>query len=40
MDGTCIETPEQKSGSEDEEPIVFTFYWDVAGNPQVGRIRC
>jgi dynein heavy chain len=35
MDGTCIETPEQRVGSEDDEPVVFTFYWDVAANPQV-----
>ncbi|GMH41526.1 hypothetical protein BSKO_09436 [Bryopsis sp. KO-2023] len=34
MNGTCIETPEQTRG-DDEEPIVFTFYWDVAANPQV-----
>ena len=38
MDGTCIETPEQRVGNEDDEPVVFTFYWDVAANPQV--IRC
>lgn len=37
MDATCIETPEQKGASEDDEPIVFTFYWDVAANPQVGN---
>jgi dynein heavy chain len=35
MDCTCIETPEQRGASEDDEPIVFTFYWDVAANPQV-----
>ncbi|KAL6757976.1 dynein heavy chain, N-terminal region 1-domain-containing protein, partial [Haematococcus lacustris] len=35
MDGTCIETPEQKGANDDDEPVVFTFYWDVAGNPQV-----
>ncbi len=36
MDGTCIETPEQRGATDDDEPIVFTFYWDVAANPQVG----
>ncbi|GLI59150.1 hypothetical protein VaNZ11_000978 [Volvox africanus] len=35
MDGTCVETPEQRGASDDDEPIVFTFYWDVAANPQV-----
>ncbi|PNH08033.1 Dynein-1-alpha heavy chain, flagellar inner arm I1 complex [Tetrabaena socialis] len=35
MDGTCIETPEQRGATDDDEPIVFTFYWDVAANPQV-----
>ncbi len=35
MDGTCVETPDQKGPSEDDEPVVFTFYWDVASNPQV-----
>lgn len=36
MDGTCIDTPEQRgAGGEDEEPIVFTYYWDVAANPLV-----
>jgi hypothetical protein len=35
MDGTCIETPEQRVRGEDEEPVVFTFYWDTAANPQV-----
>ena len=37
MDGTSIETPEQRGASEDDEPIVFTFYWDVAANPSVCR---
>nr|Q9SMH3.1 RecName: Full=Dynein-1-alpha heavy chain, flagellar inner arm I1 complex; AltName: Full=1-alpha DHC; AltName: Full=Dynein-1, subspecies f [Chlamydomonas reinhardtii]CAB56598.1 1-alpha dynein heavy chain [Chlamydomonas reinhardtii] len=35
MDGTCVETPEQRGATDDDEPIVFTFYWDVAANPQV-----
>eukprot|EP00798_Chlamydomonas_sp_ICE-L_P031817 gene31817-7021_t len=35
MDGTSIETPEQRGTSEDDEPVVFNFYWDVAANPQV-----
>jgi dynein heavy chain len=35
MDGTCVETPEQKGPNEDEEPVTFTFYWDVASNPAV-----
>lgn len=35
MDGTCMETPEQRGANEDDEPVVFTFYWDVASNPQV-----
>lgn len=38
MDGTCIETPEQKGTNEDDEPVVFTFYWDVAANPQVSFV--
>lgn len=39
MDGTCSETPEQRGPNEDDEPVVFTFYWDVAANPQVGSSR-
>jgi dynein heavy chain len=36
MDGTCVETPEVRPpGGEDEEPVIFTFYWDVAANPTV-----
>jgi len=35
MDGTCVEAPELKGASEDDEPVVYTFYWDVAGNPNV-----
>ncbi|KAK3281453.1 hypothetical protein CYMTET_10756, partial [Cymbomonas tetramitiformis] len=35
MDGTCLETPEQHVNNEDDEPVVFTFYWDVAANPAV-----
>lgn len=35
MDGSCVETPEQRGANEDDEPVVFTFYWDVAANPQV-----
>ncbi len=35
MDGTCIETPEQRGATEDDEPYVFTFYWDVSQNPHV-----
>lgn len=38
MDGTCIETPEQR-GKDEDEPVLFTFYWDVAANPQV-RTSC
>lgn len=34
MNKTCIETPEQTRG-DDEEPILFTFYSDIAANPQV-----
>ena len=36
MDGTCIETAEQKGKNDEDEPVLFTFYWDVAANPQVG----
>jgi hypothetical protein len=36
MDGTCIETPEQAGLHDEDEPVLFTFYWDVAANPQVG----
>ncbi|XP_073386148.1 dynein-1-alpha heavy chain, flagellar inner arm I1 complex isoform X3 [Physcomitrium patens] len=35
MDGTCLETPEQKIGAEDDVPYLFTFYNDVASNPQI-----
>lgn len=35
MDGTCIETPEQKLGRDDEEPLVFSFYNDIQMNPLV-----
>ena len=35
MDGTCIDAPEQKNMQDDEEPFVYTFYFDVAANPQV-----
>ena len=35
MDGTCVETPEQKGHSEDDEPMLYTFYLDVAANPTV-----
>jgi dynein heavy chain len=35
MDGTCTETPEQKGATEDDEPYVFTFYWDVSQNSEV-----
>eukprot|EP00898_Chlorokybus_atmophyticus_P006649 jgi/Chlat1/6986/Chrsp56S00523 len=34
MDGTCVETPDQRVNGEDEEPVVFTFYWDVSANSQ------
>jgi dynein heavy chain len=34
MDGTCIETAPQVV-SEDEEPVIFTFYTDISANPQV-----
>jgi dynein heavy chain len=34
MDGTCLETPEQQRGGEDEEPYTFSFYNDISGNPQ------
>ncbi|CAD7701503.1 unnamed protein product, partial [Ostreobium quekettii] len=33
MRGTCTEAPPQQT-RDDEEPYVFTFYWDVAANPQ------
>jgi dynein heavy chain len=36
MDGTCIETPPQVVG-EDEEPVIFSFYADISFNPQVLR---
>ena len=34
MHGTCIET-EPKVVSEDEEPIVFTFYNDISSSPHI-----
>lgn len=38
MDGTCVETPEQRVGGEDEEPFIYNFYWDVQVNPIIVRI--
>ncbi|EFJ08822.1 hypothetical protein SELMODRAFT_131043 [Selaginella moellendorffii] len=35
MDGTCLETPEQRVGSEDAEPFIFSFYSDVSLNPKI-----
>lgn len=35
MDGTCVETPEQRLGRDDEEPFVFSFYNDIQMNPLV-----
>eukprot|EP00958_Prasinococcus_capsulatus_P027403 scaffold5502_cov390-Prasinococcus_capsulatus_cf.AAC.6 len=35
MDGTCLETPPQRPQGEDEEPIVFTYYWDVISSQQL-----
>jgi dynein heavy chain, axonemal len=35
MDGTCVETPEQRIGREDEEQFVFSFFSDVQINPLV-----
>ncbi|PRP82215.1 dynein-1-alpha heavy chain, flagellar inner arm I1 complex, partial [Planoprotostelium fungivorum] len=34
MDGTCMETPPQVVG-EDEEVIVFSFFTDISVNPQI-----
>ena len=33
MHGTCVETPEQQVGSEDDDPYVYSFYNDVQMNP-------
>ena len=37
MDRSCIETPEQRplSGNDDDEPFVFNFYRDIAASPLV-----
>ena len=35
MDGTCLETPQQRGATEDDEPFVFSFYWDVSQSAQV-----
>ena len=35
MSGTCIETPEVKGASDDDEPFVHTFFTDVSQNPQI-----
>jgi dynein heavy chain, axonemal len=35
MDGTCIETPDQRVGGADEEPFVFSFYNDIQMNPLI-----
>ena len=38
MHGTCVETPEQRVGGEDEEPFVYSFYNDVQMSPII--IKC
>lgn len=35
MSGTCIETPEVRGASDDDEPFVHTFFTDVSQNPQI-----
>jgi hypothetical protein len=35
MHGTCVETPEQHVGGEDDEPFVYSFYNDVQMNPVI-----
>jgi dynein heavy chain, axonemal len=35
MDGTCIETPDQKLANEDEEVSSFNFYNDIQRNPLI-----
>ena len=35
MHGTCVETPEQPMGGEDDEPFVYSFYNDVQMNPVI-----
>jgi dynein heavy chain, axonemal len=35
MHGTCVETPEQHVGGEDEEPFIYSFYNDVQMNPVI-----
>ena len=37
MDGTCIETPPQLV-SEDEDPVVFSFFTDLERSPEVARL--
>eukprot|EP00964_Phaeocystis_antarctica_P112310 scaffold76500_cov69-Phaeocystis_antarctica.AAC.1 len=37
MDGTCIETPPQFV-SEDEDPVVFSFFSDLERSPDVARL--
>lgn len=35
MSGTCMETPEVRGVSDDDEPFVHTFFTDVSQNPQI-----
>ena len=35
MSGTCIETPEVRGATDDDEPFVHTFFTDVSQNPQI-----
>ena len=35
MSGTCIEAPEVRGASDDDEPFVHTFFTDVSQNPQI-----
>ncbi|OAE19678.1 hypothetical protein AXG93_1847s1410 [Marchantia polymorpha subsp. ruderalis] len=34
MDGTCLETPPQSAG-EDEQPYIYSFYSEVSVNPKI-----
>lgn len=35
MNGTCVDTPEVRGATDDDEPFVHTFFTDVSQNPQI-----
>ncbi|KAL3928386.1 MAG: hypothetical protein SGPRY_002407, partial [Prymnesium sp.] len=39
MHGTCIETAPQTVSNEDEETVVFSFFFDIVSNAEVRQLR-